>query len=157
MTEIDLTRESDDRRDSYGILLTSKEVFTMVGSGIHNPHHDHSLDVWENKIRPDYEGQELAYVDPRGKHTDASHSFLFSALATVISNERGARTRRRADRAYSPGDILRLTIEGFPIGWFQVRARPLDNPYLVPVDVATSASRQFFVETGDYLERSLTD
>lgn len=157
MTDIDLTRESDDRRDSYGVLLTSKEVFSVVGSGVHNPHHDHSVDVWENKIRPDYEGQELAYVDPRGKHTSTSHSFLMAPLPSVIALQADPTARRRASEALSLGDIVRLTVEGFPIGWFQVRARPLDNPYLVPVDIATNASQNYFVETGEYLERDLTD
>lgn len=154
MTSIDLRRESDYRRESYGVLLTSRTRHRVTGRGVHNPHHDHVVDVWENKMRDDYEGQAEAYKDPRGGFTERPYSFLLSPQASVIA-------LNPIDDGLTQGDdlelggIVRLTIEGFPIGWFQIMTERLQNPHLVPVDVETSASRQFYIDSGEYLERSL--
>lgn len=156
MTNIDLRRESDYRRDTYGVLLTSKTRHRVTGRGVHNPHHDHTLDVWENKMRDDYAGQAEAYKDPRGGFTEARYSFLLSPHANVIAlNPIDDGLEQGDDIALR--DIVQVTIEGFSIGWFQVFAKPLQNPHLVPVDISTSASRQFFIDSGEYLERDLAD
>lgn len=156
MTTIDLRREGDYRRDTYGVLLTSKTRHRVTGRGVHNPHHDHTLDVWENKMRDDYEGQAEAYKDPRGGTTERRYSFLLSPHANVIS----ARPLPEETTLGDPiemGGVVQVSIEGFGIGWFQVMAKPLQNPHLIPVDIATSASRQFYIDSGEYLERDLND
>lgn len=155
MTTIDLTREQDYRRDNYGVLLTSKSRYDVVGKGVHNPHHRHSIDVWENQMRDDYEGQAEAYKDPMGRPTVDRYSFLLSPHASVISDRP---TDRAPDGgAIEMGGLVQLKIEGFGIGWFQVMHRPSHDPHLVPVDIATSASRQFYIDSGEYLERDLND
>lgn len=151
---IDLHHAGDSRRDNYGILLTSDTRHRVTGHGVHNPDHDHVVYVWENKIRDDYEGQAAAYRDPRGGFTERPYSFLLRPRANVIAlNPIDDGLRQGPDLWL--GGIVRLTIEGFPIGWFQVMAEPLHDPHLVPVDIETSASRQFYLDSGEYLERSL--
>lgn len=156
MTTIDLRRESDYQRDNYGILLTSKTSHRVTGRGVHNPHHDHVLKVWENKMRDDYEGQAEAYKDPRGDFTERRYSFLLSPQANVIS-ARPIATGFEPGGSITLGEIIQVSIEGFGIGWFQVFAGRLQNPHLVPVDIATSASSQCYIDTGEYLERDLND
>ena len=154
MTTIDLTRAAEHRREHYGILLTGRTEHRFVGPGIHNPHHRHQLDVWEN--RPEFaDGRAECYLDPKGKPTANRYSFLFSAQASVISATPVAVPDVGED--LSLGEPVQLTIEGFSIGWFQIKAERYHDPHLVPVDVSTSASRQYYIDTGDYLEREIDD
>ena len=144
---IDLRREGDYRRDNYGVLLTSKTRHRVTGRGVHKPHHDHTLDVWENKMRDDYEGQAEAYKDPRGGFTEHRYSFLLSPHANVIALN-PIDDGLTEGETITLGEIVQVSIEGFGIGWFQVFARPLHDPHLVPVDIATSARRQHYIDSG---------
>lgn len=154
MTIIDLRRESDYRRDSYGILLTSKTRHRIPGA--YNANHDHTLDVWENKVRDDYEGQAEVYKDPRGGFTERRYSFLLAPHANVIALHPLAEDTALGDDL-ELGGVVQVTIEGFSIGWFQVMAKRFHNPVLIPVDISTSASRQHYIDSGEYLERDIED
>ena len=154
MTTIDLRREGDYRRETYGVLLTSKTRHRIPGS--YNANHDHVLDVWENKVRDDYEGQADTYKDPRGGFTHRRYSFLLAPGANVIALNPLPEDTTRGDDIELNG-VVQVTIEGFSIGWFQVMGKRFNNPFLIPVDISTSASRQYYIDTGEYLERDIED
>jgi len=154
MTTIDLKPASDYRREQYGVLLESVTRHNVTSRGVHNPSHQHRVDVWQNKMRDDYEGQAEAYRDPRSGFTSSPYSFLLTAQASVISAHRVGEPDPEGE-VLELGGIVRLTIHGFSIGWFQILNRPLHDPHLVPVDISTSASRQYYIDSGEYLERDL--
>ena len=152
MTTIDLTAASDYQREHYGVLLESVTQHSVTGKGVHNRSHPHTVDVWANRLEF-ADGRAECYLDPRGRATEAPYSFLLKAQAVVISINKIDRPAQGDTLAI--GDIVRLTVHGFSIGWFQIMALPLHDPHLVPVDVSTSASRQHYIDTGEYLERDL--
>lgn len=152
MTTIDLTRAAEHRREHYGVLLSSRTVHIM--EGVHNSGYRHQLDVWENRIEF-ADGREKCYLDPMGRATASRYSFLLAAQASVISLVQLAGPEQGEN--LTVGDVVNLTIEGFSIGWFQIMARPLHDPHLIPVDISTSASRQHYIDTGEYLEREIDD
>lgn len=154
MTTIDLRPASDYRRKHYGVLLESTTEHDVTGRGVHNRHHPHVVDVWQNKQRPDYSGQAEAYSDPRGGTTDQPYTFLLKARAVVIALN-GPGPEQEPGETLALGDVVRLTVHGFSLGWFQIMNRPLHDPHLVPIDISTSASRQHYIDTGEYLDRDL--
>lgn len=143
---IALVPADDYRRETYGVLLTSATQHDFTGRGIHNPHHRHTLDVWE--CRPANDGSG-SLRDPRGGNTSEPYAYLFSPHANVISAHPGKPVAMGP--ALRLGDVVRLTVHGFYLGEIQIRAKSLDNPHGVLVDTASSASRQHFIETGFYL------
>jgi hypothetical protein len=145
---INLVPEDKYRRETYGIPLVSETQHDFAGRGIHNRHHRHSLDVWDNIVRPDPNGSGQM-IDPHGQVTSERYSYSFSPHANVISAHRGAQPVMGSELRL--GDVVILQVHGYEIGLFQVRARALHNPHLVRIDEASSASRQHFIETGDYL------
>lgn len=152
MTDIDLKAASDYRRSNYGVLLESTTQHSVVGRGVHNRHHPHRLDVWANKA--DIVEGKPCFIDPRNRPTEQPYSFLLSAQAVVISARRiGDEVEEGPDLAI--GEVVRVTVHGLSLGWFQIRAQQLRDPILEPVDISTSASRQHYIDTGEYLERDL--
>jgi len=135
-------------RDAYGIILTSETEHVFAGRGVHNNGLNHVLQVWDNAARPSQDGSGLL-VDPTGKSTAERYSFLWSAQASVISSTPQARAPR--GESLTLGDLVVLQISGFEIGTFQCRAQSLHNPHLVKVDTVSSASRQHYIETGEYI------
>jgi len=152
---LDLVPASDYDRASYGILLTSATQHDFTGRGIHNPHHRHTLQVWDNSRRPNREAEGAAgqaYLDPQHQPTDQRYSFRWSPHANVISLHQ-VDVLPAVGPTLRLGDVLTLNIHGYVIGEIQCRARSLQNPHGVLVDTASSASRQHFIETGEYIEQ----
>lgn len=154
MTTINLRPEASSRR-THGVLLTSETRHRVTGDGVHNRSHDHQVDVWQNALTF-ADGRERCYVDPSGNETARTYSFLLSARPTMIARHRLGDEVETGD-PLETGGLVRLAIAGFGIGWFQIMAQPLRDPILVPVDISTSASRQFYIDSGEYLERDLND
>lgn len=145
---VDLEPASEYRRKSYGVLMQSVTEHDFSGPRIHNRHHGHRLDVWENRL--EYrDGRERCFLDPNGHGTAERYSYLWSAQATVIS----ARPLKRTPQGETlrVGDVVTLKIHGYVLGDFQVRALPLHDPHMVKVDTSSSASSQHYIETGEYL------
>ena len=135
-------------RDAYGIILKSETEHVFAGRGVHNNGLDHVLQVWDNTVRPAKDGSGQM-TDPSGFRTTERYSFLWSAQATVIALHPQARAPR--GESLTLGDLVVLQISGYEIGEFQCRAHSLHNPHLVRVDTASSASRQHYIDTGEYL------
>jgi len=132
MTTIALVPTSDYRRDTYGVVLTSATEHYFAGSRVHNPHHAHRLDVWDNALRRFPDG---TYTDPNGHTTTQRYSYDWSPQATVISAHRvDAATR---GETLHVGEVVELTIHGYSIGHFAIGAAPLHDPHLTPVTVLT--------------------
>lgn len=152
MTEIiriDLI-EADANRQSYGILMVSATDHDFTGRGIHNRHHTHTLQVWQNKANPGAEGGARCFMSPHGTPTSDRYSFEWSPNATVIAL-RQIGPRPTIGEALQLGDVVDLRVHGYSLGTFQCRARPLHNPHMVKVDTSSSASRQHYIDTGEYL------
>jgi len=134
-------------RDQYGILLVSETEHVFSGPGIHNQGTPHVLQVWDNTARPAKGLGKL--VSPTGDLTSERYSFLWSPQVTIIAIQpQESRPRRES---LTLGDLVVLEILGFEIGEFQVRARSLHNPHMVKVDTSSSASRQHYIDTGEYI------
>lgn len=144
--EINLIPTDAYRRDTYGVILESESRHTVTGRGVHNPGYDHRIDVWENRPARDGSG---GLVDPHGKRTEDTYSYLLKACATVITARREVRPPQGP--TLKIGDVVRLKISGYSIGEYQIRAKMLHDPHLTLVDTASSASRQHFIDTGEYL------
>lgn len=140
---------ADANSRSYGILMESTTRHAFGGRGIHNPSFDHRLDVWVNRRRDDYAGQAEAFRDPQGRMTAEPYSYLWKPEAVVIGLNPAPRPERGLGLAL--GDVVTLLIHGYSLGDFQIRARRTYDPHMVPVDTSSSASRQHYIETGDYL------
>jgi hypothetical protein len=135
-------------RDAYGIVLKSETEHVFAGRGIHNNGLGHVLQVWDNSVRPSQDGSGQL-VDPSGNATSERYSYLWSAQASVIALHPQARDPR--GESLTLGDLVVLQISGYEIGEFQCRARSLHNPHMVKVDTSSSASRQHYIDTGEYL------
>lgn len=143
MIIIDVIETEQDRRDFYGITHVSATVHDVTGPGVHNRHHPHKVQVWDNATRPRDETSESMkyhpqqhlrhlpgkYIDPNGRPTDDMVTFLLSAESVVISNPP---TIVRYGTALAIGDEVRLR---FPDGILSVpmtvTARSLRDPELV--------------------------
>lgn len=141
--------EADANRKSYGILMVSATDHDFTGRGIHNRHHTHTLQVWENRLEF-ADGRAACYLDPQGLPSEERYSFLWSPNATVIAL-RQVGPVRTIGQSLALGDVVTLKVHGYDLGDFQCRARSLHNPHMVKVDTAGSASRQHYIDTGDYL------
>jgi hypothetical protein len=144
---VDLVPAGAYWRDAYGILLESETMHDFTGRGIHNPHHRHTLQVWENK--PANDGSGLLKSPDGSGNTSEPYTFLWSPSANVISAHPGEPVKQGPTLAL--GDVVTLKVHGYVIGQIQCRARSLHNPHGVLVDTASSASRQHFIDTGRYL------
>lgn len=121
---IELAPSTADRRDSYGVLLESELQYDVAGPGLHNPHHPHTIQLWECRER---DGQ---LVDPNGRPTTEAHVVLMSAQAVVITAH-PMRGRSRADVVLHIGDTVRLAVNGYPLGEYRIEAGRLSDPRLV--------------------------
>jgi hypothetical protein len=131
-TTVNLVPASKYERETYGILLVSETEHDFVGRGIHNRHHGHILQVWENK--PLYIGDEAErfYRDPRGGTTPERFSYLWSPQAVVISAHPGKNVEQGEPLAL--GDTVTVAVHGYPLGDFTVAARSLHNPHLERIE-----------------------
>ena len=115
------------RSEHYGVIYESITQHDVTGPGVHNRHHPHRVDVWENRLdRRDREhGGTGQIVDPHGNVTTDRFSFLLSPQAVMI-------TAHRRDDVAPQGETLRIgslvRLPGF--GVFRIAARPLHNPHL---------------------------
>lgn len=137
--QIELAPATEYRRDTYGVMLTSATVHMFTGTRVHNPHHTHTLDVWDNSVRtivgehPDCgaDCQGPTYVDPSGQNTTERYSYVFNPNATVLSAHPGTPTPYGAE--LSIGDTVELTLHGVVIATIVIAAKSLDNPHGVRV------------------------
>lgn len=120
MHTIAMKPASDYRRSNYGVLLESETRHPVAGRGFHNPHHHHTIEVWENRRG----------TDPFGKPTDQAHTILMNAQASCIS------AHPQAPVSYGEtlrvGDRVQLEVGGFPIGEYVIQAGYLRDPILLP-------------------------
>jgi len=145
---VDLVEGDPYYRDSYGIVLVSETQHTFAGRGVHNQGLRHVLQVWDNTVRPAKDGSGLL-IGPRGENTSDRYSFRWSPQMTIIALQ--PHPQGTQGPALTLGDLVTLRILGFEIGTFQCRAKPFDNPHMVKVDTSSSASRQHYIDTGEYL------
>lgn len=130
---IDLGPEASSRREAYGVLLTSETRHTVTsgaGKRVHNPHHPHRLDVWENREHS-IGSKTAGYLDPSNRPTSERYSYLLSPLAVVISASHQSRVPEGPTIAI--GDRVELKVHGYSLGLFRVDARPLHDPHLTPI------------------------
>ncbi len=99
----------------------------MTGAGLHNRHSDHVVKVWQNRER---DGQ---LIDPHGRPTTDSHSVTTSAQATVITAHPALRNQQPVGPALAVGQLVRLTVNGYPLGTYRIEAGRLSDPVLVKV------------------------
>lgn len=128
---INLGPEASSRREAYGVLLTSETRHTVTsgaGKRVHNPHHPHRLDVWENRVEVPGSG---VFTDPSNRPTSERYSYLLSPLAVVISASHQSRAPEGPTIAI--GDRVELKVHGYSLGLFRVDARPLHDPHLTPI------------------------
>jgi len=120
--QIEMTSADPYRLKNYGVLLESVARYSVAGRGFHNPHHNHTIEVWFNR-----EGQ-----DPHGRPTpgDQPYTVLMSAKASVISTMKN--TNVYGDETLHIGDAVDLYAGDYLIGKYVIEARPLCDPYLVP-------------------------
>ncbi len=135
------------RAETYGIILVSETEHYFTGRGVHNPHHSHSLEVWEHR-RPADDGSGRL-LDPFNTPTSESHTFAWSPHATVISAS--PRPLPLRGDTLQIGDVVEVFVSGYPIGTFQVWAPSLHNPRLREVDIVAPCSVQHYIETGAFL------
>lgn len=109
-------------RLTYGILLVSATTHAFNGPRIHNRHHQHQLKIWANR-----DGK-----DPHGVATDEPYAYLWSPQANIIS--RHAIVTPPPGAPLALGEVVELAVNGYPIGRIRLDARPLHNPYGIPVD-----------------------
>lgn len=128
---INLRPDTEDRRDSYGVLLVSETLHDVVGSGVHNPAFPHRIQVWENRPAKYRDAPAGLIVDPHGKPTEERYSYLTSAESVVISARPYPRDPQGPTLCI--GDVVELAVHGYVIGRFEVTAKSLSNPILVPV------------------------
>jgi hypothetical protein len=138
---------ADANRRTYGIEHVSRYVYRINGAR-HNPYAPHRLQAWSNLRRPNPHPGEVRwgqhgpiggdgrYLDPHNRATDSPHSLLFSAEATVITNN-GTNTGTEASgQVYATEDLAigDTVILRYPDGTlsdsFQVTAKPLSDPIL---------------------------
>lgn len=145
MIIIDLVPASAYDRENYGILFDGAALHTMTGRGVHSRHHPHRIQLWDNSIRPnndpefwsEFSGKRGpgAYVGPDGKGTDAQLSIVLNAQAVVISAYADPDALSYGD-ALAIGDVVQLRYpDGTVTGAWQITARDLADPVLVPVDM----------------------
>lgn len=132
---INLRPDADDRRDSYGVLLVSEQVHRVTGRGVHNPHHNHEIQVWENRPSKARGADPDVKVTPYGDPTEEDYTFTTSAQATVISAHRLGNERTEGD-TLAIGDVLELAVNGYVLGRFVLTAKSLHDPILVPEALA---------------------
>lgn len=125
---INLIPASDYKRETYGIVLVSETEHRFTGRGIHNPHHGHVLQVWNNAKREQADG---TFLDPHNRPTPMLHSFEWAPEALVIAAH--PVFRRQAGESLVLGDHVELYVHGFRIDEYVVEARPLHDPHLTPV------------------------
>lgn len=120
----------DYNRKEYGIVLKSATQHDFAGGGIHNRHHPHVLQVWDNAAREQEDG---TYLDPYHRPTDERYSYEWSPQAVVISAHRGEPRPEEGDTLRLQDVVeLRIAGSGYVLGQFRVVARPLHNPHMVP-------------------------
>lgn len=128
---IELGPSTDYRRAAYGIVLESVTVHTISGPGVHNRHHAHKIEVWENRPSKVAGADPDQLVDPHGQPTEAPYTVITAAQASVISAHPIARDPYGA--ALAIGDVVVLTLHGYRIGIYTITAGRLADPHLVPV------------------------
>lgn len=112
------------RSQSYGVVFESTSTHHFT-SRVHNPHHDHSIEVWVNRANRD--GQ---LIDPFGNPTEDAVTVTTSPHATVIALAKLPSRFVRGEEL-AVGDTVELTLDGRLFGIFEIAARPLHNPHLV--------------------------
>lgn len=130
---IELVPEGEYRRETYSIPLVSATVHDFVGRGIHNPHHRHQLSVWDNARRSGLPNG-TPFVDPQGDPTGDRYSYLWTPHANVISAHPALRDNDPVGPALQLGEVVVLTIHGYELGEFEIRANSLRNPHMVRVE-----------------------
>lgn len=126
---VEMKPASTYRSREYGVLLESVTRHDMTGPGVHNRHHPHSIQVWENRVR------DGVLTDPHGKPTSERYSVLTSAHAVVITAHREERPPQGP--MLQVGDTVILHVNGFEIGQYEVTAKALHDPVLVKVEEVT--------------------
>jgi hypothetical protein len=136
-------------REHYGITGRSVGTYYVTGPNVHNRHHAHQINVWDNTVRPNRtQGEPVRYVgnygmksggpgkyrDPNGNDTDAATSVLMSAQASVITAHAALRPTP-AVGTLTVGDVVTL-VDGVGrlIGTYRVTSKMLSDPYLAPID-----------------------
>lgn len=127
MRTIELKPADSYSTEHYGILFESVARYPMTGAGLHNRHHDHIVKLWENRER---DGQ---LIDPHGRPTTDSHSVTTSAQAIVITAHPAMRNEQPRGEALAIGEVVQLTVNGYPIGEYRIEAGRLSDPDLVKV------------------------
>jgi hypothetical protein len=131
-TRVDLLPAGDYRRDQYGVLLVSHTEHDVKGRGVHNPHHPHQIEVWENRPGKFRGADPDVLVSPvDNQPTDEQYTVLLSPRAVVISAHPGEQTPQGATLYL--GDVVELAIHGYVIGTYRIDARPHHNPHLTRV------------------------
>lgn len=135
MITIELRPTEARRRDSYGIVLESVTAHDVVGHLVHNPHHRHVVQVWENREREDRPGVRQ---DPHGRPTTARYSYLLSAVPTVIAavpymqQEQGPMQQEQGPTLPLESEV-ELSVNGYVLGVFDILGRRMGDPILTRV------------------------
>ena len=130
---------SEYRREHYGLMFESVLEYDVRGKGVHNRHHPHKVQMWEN--RPNRDG---VVVTPSGTPTDELHTFVLDAQSVVISSTPSAlppALLHGDDLAI--GDVVTLVAVDDSVaddwkvqalGRFAIESRFLADPILIPLD-----------------------
>lgn len=133
---INLRPTATYRRDNYGVLLESETVHDMTGSGLHNRHHPHRIEVWENRPSKVHGADPDVLVTPHGDPTEERYTILTSAQAVVISDP--PQQRDVEGPVLAVGSRVALAVNGFEIGEYVIHPAPLRDPVLLPLAEAAA-------------------
>lgn len=129
---IAMSPASDYRRDNYGVLLESDTIHTVTGAGVHNRHHGHVLEVWENRPSRANGADPAVLVDPFGRPTEDRYTVILAAKATVIA-ARPTGDEKADGTVIALGDHVTLTVAGFPTHTYRVQAGRMTDPVAVRI------------------------